>query len=494
MFQTEIDRLLHYGLSNNLIDPLDTIYVRNRLMDFFHETAYEASVFEEKSEHIQDILDDITRLAVKEGYVEERQTAIIAYQTELMNILTPLPSKVIETFKSNYTKSPIDATDAYYAFSKHTNYIRTRDIAKDKKWQVNTLYGMIDITINLSKPEKDPKEIALAKLQPKSSYPKCLLCKENEGYAGTLTHPARHNHRIIPLQLADTDYYLQYSPYSYYNEHCIVFNANHVPMAIDDHAFRVLLDFVDRFPHYLLGSNADLPIVGGSILTHDHMQGGRYEFAMERANVLDNFTSGKYPGVSFGRLHWMVSSIRATSKNKEELLAFADHVLETWRNYDDPDVDIFSHTGDTLHNTITPIARKKNDTYVLDLALRNNRTSQDYPDGIFHPHPSLHHIKKENIGLIEVMGLAVLPARLLNEMAGLKDAWLNNTPLRDELLKHETWFHEIKAKHTEVTCDNIDAILHEEIGQVFLQVLNDAGVFKNTEEGQAAFIKFLNTL
>ena len=413
-----------------------------------------------------------------------------------MGILTPKPSQVIKEFRTYYEESPKKATEFFYEFSQDTNYIRRDRVKKDMKWKVNSPYGDIDITINLSKPEKDPKAIAAAKNAKQSSYPKCQLCMENEGYAGRMNHPARQNHRIMPLVINDSKWGFQYSPYVYYNEHCIVFNGQHVPMKIDKAAFTKLFDFVKQFPHYFLGSNADLPIVGGSILTHDHFQGGHYEFAMERAAIEKEFVIPGYEDVKAGIVHWPLSVIRIQCKDEKRLIELADYILKKWRGYTDEEAYIFAETDGEPHNTITPIARKKGDMYELDLTLRNNITTKECPLGLYHPHNEYHHIKKENIGLIEVMGLAVLPSRLKAEMEHLSECLVKGEDVSqyEDLKKHAPWVDEIKEKYEDINEENVEDILKEEIGQVFVKVLEDAGVYKCTEEGRKAFDRFIATL
>ena len=410
-------------------------------------------------------------------------------------MLTPSPSVVQRTFAEKYTESPKEATDYYYAFSQATNYIRKDRIAKDEKWVTDTEYGPIDITINLSKPEKDPRDIAKAGKAKASGYPSCLLCRENEGYAGHFNHPARQNHRIVPMTLGGEDYYLQYSPYVYYNEHCIIFNKEHIPMKINKATFEKLLEFVEKFPHYTAGSNADLPIVGGSILSHDHFQGGNYTFAMARAPYEKMFVMKEWPNVTAGIVKWPMSVIRLQGKDLAEIADAADHILKTWRGYTDKEAFIFSETDGTPHNTITPIARRRGDLLELDLVLRNNITTEEHPMGVYHPHSEYHHIKKENIGLIEVMGLAVLPARLKKEMADLETALLQGADIRgDEVLaKHADWAEKWMSEN-EVNSENIHGIVQAEIGKVFAKVLECAGVYKRTEEGMKAFDRFVEVI
>ena len=403
---------------------------------------------------------------------------------------------VRKAFEEKYQVSPKTATDFYYHFSQATNYIRTDRIIKDEKWTTDTEFGQMDITINLSKPEKDPRDIAKADAAKKSGYPACLLCRENEGYAGHFSHPARQNHRIIPITLCGEQYYLQYSPYVYYNEHCIIFNEKHIPMAINRMTFDKLLDFVKQFPHYTAGSNADLPIVGGSILSHDHFQGGNYEFAMAKAPIERCFTVRGFEDVKAGIVKWPMSVIRLSAGNTERIIELADLILDTWRGYTDETAFIFAETDGEPHNTITPIARKRGENYELDLVLRNNITTDEHPLGVFHPHANLHHIKKENIGLIEVMGLAVLPARLKGEMEALKASILSGENLRENeiLSKHADWVEEFTPRYAKIDASNIEDIIQKEIGLVFMQVLTDAGVYKRDPEGQQAFDRFLQGL
>ncbi len=419
------------------------------------------------------------------------------FDTRIMSMLMPRPSEIIRKFRELYeTESPGAATDYYYKLSRDSDYIRRYRIARDMKWIAPTKYGDLDITINLSKPEKDPKAIAAARSAKQSGYPKCLLCRENEGYAGRINHPARQNHRIIPVTINGSQWGFQYSPYVYYNEHCIVFNFQHVPMKIDHAAFCKLFDFVKQFPHYFVGSNADLPIVGGSILSHDHFQGGRYEFAMAKAPVERSFTIDGFEDITAGVVKWPMSVIRLNGPDSDRIIALADRILEKWRGYTDEDAFVYAYTDNEPHNTITPIARKRGDNFELDLVLRNNITTEEHPLGVYHPHAKLHHIKKENIGLIEVMGLAVLPARLKEEMAQLKAAILSGADLSaDELLaKHADWVEEFVPKYEKIDASNIDGIIEKEIGLVFMEVLEDAGVFKRTPEGQTAFDRFIESI
>lgn len=491
----EIKQLLHYGIHHKLLAPCDEIYCRNQLLDILKLSEYnDVEIDESDIDSPQPILDRMLSYAIDHGIIEDTQESRDSFDTRIMNALMPRPSEVISNFQKLYLHSSKAATDYYYELSKASNYIRMDRIRKDKKWLTPTRYGDLDITINLSKPEKDPKDIARAKLLPPAVYPKCLLCKENEGYAGTLSHPARNNHRLIPLTLNHTAYALQYSPYSYYPEHSIILNQDHIPMKIDANTFQCLLDFVEQFPHYFIGSNADLPIVGGSILSHDHFQGGRFTFAMARARMMETRISNAYPSITYGRVFWPLSVIRLQSKNKEELISFADEILHKWRDYSDASLDILSHTEDTPHNTITPIARSHDGGWELDLTLRNNRTSEEHPLGIFHPHEPLHHIKKENIGLIEVMGLAVLPSRLLHELQVIEDCLIQHSSLPDSLRSHEPWFAQLSSVTKNMNREELHHHIEQEVGHIFEQVLEDAGVFKQDEKGQEGFLRFLDTV
>lgn len=489
-----ISELITYGIENGLIDDADKVFVINRLLELF-----ELNNFEWENEVVRPlncILSDMTDYAIENGILKEDTiTNRDLFDTKIMGMITPMPSYVRNKFKELYAESPKKATDFYYKLSKDTNYIRTDRIAKDEKWKAETEYGLIDITINLSKPEKDPRDIAKAANQIKNEYPKCLLCEENEGYAGTLSHPARQNHRIIPLSLDGQDYFLQYSPYVYYNEHCIVFNKEHIPMRIDKNVFKKLLDFVALFPHYTIGSNADLPIVGGSILSHDHFQGGAYTFTMAKAPYEYMFEIDGYNDVTAGIIKWPMSVIRLQSKNAVSLVEASSHILDVWREYTDEDAFIFCETDGVPHNTITPIARMNGSVFEMDLVLRNNITTDDKPWGVYHPDERLHHIKKENIGLIEVMGLAVLPARLQKEMNILAKAILEgrNISEMEEVCKHAKWVDEWRNGY-DITSANIKDILHKEIANRFVQVLECAGVYKRTEKGKTAFKRFISVL
>ena len=481
--------LVEYGLKTGLIQDCDRTYIVNQLLmtmglDSFEEEA--APPME-----LEDILAGLLSDAVSRGVIEDNITAKDLFDTRLMGVLTPLPREVRAMFAALYAEDPQKATDWYYTLSQDTDYIRRYRIKKDLRWKTATEYGDLDITINLSKPEKDPKAIAAAKAAPQSGYPKCQLCPENEGYAGRMNHPARENHRIVPITVAGANWYLQYSPYVYYNEHCIVFNAKHTPMVIDKSAFSKLLDFVTLFPHYFVGSNADLPIVGGSILSHEHFQGGHYSFPMELSPVEREIHFAGYEDIKAGIVKWPMSVIRLDGADKARLADLADKILRAWRGYTDADAFIFAETDGVPHSTITPIARRRGSDYELDLVLRNNITTKEHPLGVYHPHAELHHIKKENIGLIEVMGLAVLPARLKGELQGLEEAILAGKPLTGDLEKHAAWVEELKTRHT-FTPENTTAILREEVGKVFAKVLEHAGVYGRNEAGQAAFLKFIN--
>ena len=446
---------------------------------------------------LEEVLEELLDYAVEKGVLKENSVVYRdLFDTKIMNCLVPRPAQVIGTFKELYKESPVKATDYYYKLSQDTNYIRRYRIKKDIRWKVPSQYGDIDISINLSKPEKDPKAIAAAKLAKQSGYPKCLLCRQNEGYAGRVNHPARQNHRIIPITVNGTQWGFQYSPYVYYNEHCIVFNGEHIPMKIEKATFVKLFDFIKLFPHYFLGSNADLPIVGGSILSHDHYQGGNYQFAMAKAPIEKHVEIPGYEDVEAGIVKWPLSVLRIRCKDEKRLIDLADHVLTAWRGYTDADANIFAETDGEPHNTITPIARKVGDMFELDLALRNNLTTDEYPLGVYHPHAEKHNIKKENIGLIEVMGLAILPARLKTELQDLADYIVEKKDIRsnEALEKHADWVESFLPKHPELNKDNVMDILKEEVGHVFVGVLEDAGVYKCTPEGREAFMRFIETL
>ncbi len=497
MIDNCIQDLVQYGLNTGLLSQSDVIYATNRILEVLKQNEYEPTQPPSKQICLEEVLKQLLDFAYEQGVLEENSIGYRdLFDTKLMACLIPRPSEVIHTFETLYQQNPQKATDYFYKLSQDSDYIRRYRIAKDQKWVVSSKYGKIDITINLSKPEKDPKAIAAAKTAKQSGYPKCLLCKENEGYAGHLNHPARQNHRIIPITINDSAWGFQYSPYVYYNEHCIVFNGEHTPMKIERNTFVKLFDFIKLFPHYFIGSNADLPIVGGSILSHDHFQGGNYQFAMADAKIEQHFTIQNYEDVEVGIVHWPLSVIRIRSKDETRLIDLAEIILNKWRDYTDEDAFIFAQTNGEPHNTITPIARKTGEVFELDLALRNNITTEECPLGVYHPHSNLHHIKKENIGLIEVMGLAVLPARLKDEMQALAKAILEKQEIRsDEMLqKHADWVEEFLPKYDNISENNIMNILKEEIGIVFTQVLEDAGVYKCTPEGRQGFAKFVNSL
>ena len=504
MIQENIRELVQYGLLTGLVAKEDEIYTTNKLLELFGEEEYPFEFGEETErteeeavKRLPELLTEMMDYAVNKGIMQEDSVVYRdLFDTKIMSCLVGRPGEIIRKFWAEYEKSPEAATEFFYKFSQDTDYIRRYRVCKDEKWIAPTKYGDLDITINLSKPEKDPKAIAAAKLAKQSGYPKCLLCVENEGYAGRINHPARQNHRIIPITINDSKWGLQYSPYVYYNEHCIVFNSQHIPMKIEHNTFVKLFDFVKQFPHYMLGSNADLPIVGGSILSHDHFQGGHYEFPMAKAEVERTFVVKGFEDVKAGVVNWPMSVIRIWGKDTDRLIALADVILDSWRGYSDEASFVFAETDGEKHNTITPIARKRGEDYELDLVLRNNITTEEHPLGVFHPHANLHHIKKENIGLIEVMGLAVLPARLKKEMADLEDAILAGADIRkDEILeKHADWVEEFLPKYQDVNAENIHSIIQKEIGLVFMQVLEDAGVYKRTEEGQAGFDRFIESL
>ena len=496
MINKRIAQLISYGITRGLIEPEDQYWARNGILSVLGLDGYEQP--EELPEYeapLEEILKDLLDDAEARGVIPGGVTSRDLMDTKLMAFLTPRPSQVIEKFWDQYRISPQMATEWYYDFSRYTDYIRSYRVIKDMKWVAKTEYGDLDITINLSKPEKDPRAIAAAKLQKSVGYPKCLLCREAEGYVGRMDYPGRANHRIIPLKLNGENYFLQYSPYVYYNEHCIVLNEQHVPMKIDRATFQRLLDFVRQFPHYFLGSNADLPIVGGSILSHDHFQGGRYRFAMEKAPVERELVFPGFEDVQAGIVCWPMSVIRLRCADSGRIVQLADKILTAWRGYSDASVSIFAQTEGEPHNTITPIARRRGEDYEMDLVLRNNLTTQEHPLGLFHPHAQLHHIKKENIGLIEVMGLAVLPARLKDELAQLAALLRSGGDLyADEATaKHAPWAEELKTRH-DFAREDAEAVLRQEVGQVFMQVLEDAGVFKRDEAGQAAFLRFAESV
>ena len=491
----QINRLIQFALNHQMIKEEDIDYSVNLLLDLFHLNTFEVENVHEYLNECTDILEKMLDFAVKENLIHDTITQRDLFDTRIMNCVMPRPSEVIDTFQALYQQSPVFSTNYFYALSIASNYIRKSRTDKNICFRQYYKYAHIEITINLSKPEKDPQEIAKAKLIKSTGYPQCLLCKENVGFAGNLNHPPRQTHRIIPVDLDNQRYYIQYSPYVYYNEHCIVFNEKHQPMMINHDTFSHLLSFIEQFPHYMLGSNADLPIVGGSILSHDHFQGGKYSFPIEEAQVIKSYRLNKYPGLKIEILKWPLSTIRVTSSDKQMMIRFADDVLTKWKNYSLSSLDIVSHTKDVPHNTLTPIARMKNNKYQMDLVLRNNRTSEQYPDGIFHPHQNLHHIKKENIGLIEVMGLAILPARLKDELQLLKQCLLQEEQIESfpELEKHLFWYEELK-RCFDITKDNVDDILKDALTRKFVNVLEDCGVFKMDDEGIDAFMSFVESL
>ena len=488
---TEINRLLNFARQQNLMAETDTFYSANRLIDLLHVSEFVPEKIDEILETATPILENMLDYAAQENLIENTVNERDLFDTRIMDCVMPRPSEVIEKFRADYEKSPQLATDNYYKLSIASNYIRKTRIDKNIVWKSNTDYGALDLTINLSKPEKDPRDIAKAKTVKATGYPKCLLCRENEGFSGHAGHPARETHRIIPLNFRGHEWFLQYSPYTYYNEHCIVLNSEHIPMKINRETFENICDFITEFPHYFVGSNADLPIVGGSILSHDHYQGGHYTFPMELAKVEKTYKFAGYPEVEAGRVKWAMSTLRLKSENRKQLIDLAEKILSAWRVYSDKSVDILAET-DAPHNTITPIGRRRGKAYELDLVFRNNRTSEEHPLGIFHPHAEVHHIKKENIGLIEVMGLAVLPARLKDEMAQVKENLVSGVENIEGI--HADWYKEIRAKYENISSDNVDKIIDEEIGHVFSKVLEHAGVFKRDEKGMAAFDKFIESI
>ncbi len=496
MFYKNIKKLVQYGINTGLTPACEHIYTTNLLLDLFHEDSYEDTDISGEEIELEVLLKELLDEAVKRGIIEDSIVYRDLFDTKMMNCLMPRPAQVQAEFAKLYADSPEAATDYFYKLSQDSDYIRRYRVKKDRKWTVDSPYGEIDITINLSKPEKDPKAIAAAKLAKASSYPKCLLCVENEGYAGRVNHPARENHRIMPITVNNSAWGFQYSPYVYYNEHCIVFNGEHTPMKIEKAAFAKLFDFVKLFPHYFLGSNADLPIVGGSILSHDHFQGGHYTFAMAKAPIEEAFTVAGYEDVEMGIVKWPLSVLRLRGKDSDRLIELGDHILQAWRGYTDEDAFIYAETDGEPHNTITPIARKVGDTFELDLALRNNITTEEHPLGVYHPHAKWHNIKKENIGLIEVMGLAVLPARLKEEMELLAEYLVDGKDIRsnEKIEKHADWTATFVSKYDDINKDNVMEILEKEVGIVFTHVLEDAGVYKCTEEGRTAFKKFISIL
>ena len=495
MLSENIKRLVQYGIDAGLTPECERIYTTNLLLELFHEDDYEEVEVNGEKE-LEEILGELLDEACSRGIIENSVVYRDLFDTKMMNCLMPRPAQVQETFWKKYEESPEAATDYYYKLSQDSDYIRRYRVKKDWKWTVDSPYGEIDITINLSKPEKDPKAIAAAKNAKASSYPKCLLCVENEGYAGRVNHPARENHRIMPITVNDSAWGFQYSPYVYYNEHCIVFNGKHTPMKIEKETFMKLFDFVKLFPHYFIGSNADLPIVGGSILSHDHFQGGHYTFAMAKAPIEKHFEVKGFEDVESGIVKWPLSVIRLRSKDEKRLIELGTHILDAWRGYTDEEAFVFAETDGEPHNTITPIARKVGEIYELDLTLRNNITTEEHPLGLYHPHAEYHNIKKENIGLIEVMGLAVLPSRLKQELETLAEYIVEGKDISENEMieKHTKWVEKFLPKYDTITKENVMDILKEEVGIVFTKVLEDAGVYKCTEEGRTAFARFLNTL
>ena len=491
-----VQSLIRYGIRTELIEASDARYAANGVFDVLGvEPSYAFSPEGGADLPLEEILGFLLDDAVKRGRIEDGIASRDLFDTRIMGVLTPRPSEVIRRFTALEKEDPVLATDYFYKLAGDSDYIRRYRIAKDVKWVTPTRYGDLDITINLSKPEKDPKAIAAALKKKQDSYPKCLLCPENEGYAGRMDHPARETIRLIPMTLGGEKWYMQYSPYVYYNEHCIVLCSEHRPMKVDIGSFRRLLDFVGQFPHYFLGSNADLPIVGGSILSHDHFQGGRYEFAMAKAPIETAVSFPGFEDVEAGIVRWPMSVLRLTGPDRERLALLADRILAAWRGYSDESVFVFAETEGQPHNTITPIARRRGENYQLDLVLRNNITTEEHPLGVFHPHAKLHHIKKENIGLIEVMGLAVLPSRLKQELNDLREAILAGRDLRadEELSKHADWVDELRSRYS-FTSENTESILRDEVGRVFEEVLEDAGVFKRDAQGQAAFLRFVESV
>ena len=491
MVNTYIEKLAGYGLKKGLIQPADYVYTVNRILDVMGLDSFEptGATFEAE-DTLEDVLRGLLDDAAARGVIADTSVNRDLFDTRLMSVLVPAPSRVQARFESLYKIGPRAATDWYYRFSQDTDYIRAYRIARDIQWKVDTEYGELEITINRSKPEKDPKDIAAAKLAPQSGYPKCLLCRENEGYAGRLNHPARQNHRIIPITIAESPWFMQYSPYVYYNEHCIVFNSVHTPMKVERATFRKLFDFVKQFPHYFVGSNADLPIVGGSILSHDHFQGGHHDFPMALAPIETPLKFAEYPDVEAGIVKWPMSVIRLRCENENKLINLADDILRKWRGYTDEDAFIFAETEGSPHNTITPITRMRDGKFEIDLVLRNNIVTAEHPMGVYHPHAEYHHIKKENIGLIEVMGMAILPPRLIGEMADTAD-YLLTGKTTEAMEKHREWADTVKAKHPELTADNVKDILDREIGIVFSKILENAGVYKRDKAGAAAFMRFV---
>ncbi len=495
MINKSIKKLVCYGLSKNLFDKQDEIFVTNRILEILNLDSFDCE--EDFAEvNLEETLKELLDFACSQGLIDDNITERDLFDTKIMSALMPRPSEVIAKFNALYKESPEAATDYYYNLSCDSDYIRRYRVAKDLKWLADTEYGAMDITVNLSKPEKDLKSILAAKNAPQSGYPKCALCKECEGYAGRINFPARQNHRIIPITLDSENWFLQYSPYVYYNEHCIVYNGEHIPMKVDVTTLRKIIEFVTVFPHYFIGSNAGLPIVGGSILSHEHYQGGHYTFAMTKAPIDKEVTFPGYEDLKTGIVKWPMSVIRITGSNPDRVIELGGKILTAWESYTDEDAFVFAETNGEPHNAVTPIARRRGEDFELDIVLRNNITTEEFPMGVYHPHQEYHHIKKENIGLIEVMGLAVLPGRLKQEMADLQTAILENRDITNDeaLAKHAEWAEEIKAKYNNITAENIEGIIKAEIGIVFSKVLEDAGVYKRDEKGQAAFMKFIESV
>lgn len=500
----EIERLLKFALEKEMISKWDVIPTRNALIDLLKlEAPFEGEVEENSEETPVKILNNILDYAVECGLIEEDTVTLRdLFDAKIMGLLMPRQGEVVNKFYSKAENESIEsATDWYYDLSKSSNYIMTERIAKNLWWLAPTEYGDLEITVNLSKPEKDPKEIAKAKLMKQVSYPKCLLCKENVGYSGRINHPARQNHRIIPIELNNKQWFMQYSPYVYYNEHCIVFSGEHEPMKLRRNSIERIVEFTEKMPHYFIGSNADLPIVGGSILTHDHYQGGRHEFPMEKAEVEKYYQSSKYENLEIGTVKWPMSVVRIKGNDKNEVIDAAMEIFEAWKVYSDKENDILAFSGETPHNTVTPIARRKGEAFEVDIVLRNNRTSDEHPDGIFHPHKELHHIKKENIGLIEVMGLAVLPGRLEKELdiitkilCGQLNYNREEAEKNDEINKHIDWIERMLGEYSLTSYTEAKEVVKREVGTIFSKVLEDAGVFKRTEKGQSGFERFLSSV
>lgn len=489
-----VKSLIDYAITENLIESEDEVWATNRVLEILELDSFDTTA-QTASTDLEEILKTMLDYAVEKGLCENSVVYRDLFDTKIMGAITPRPSEVIAKFRNEYAVSPKNATDYFYHLARKSDYIREYRIKNDVKWVTKTEYGDIDITINLSKPEKDPKAIAAAAKMEKSSYPACMLCKENEGYRGRVNHPARQNHRIIPLMLDGEPAYFQYSPYVYYNEHCIVFDEKHTPMKICEKNFRRLFDFIKQFPHYSIGSNSDLPISGGSILTHEHFQGGSYDFAMAKAPIEEAIAFDGFDDIEAGIVKWPMSVIRLKGADTDRISALAGKILTTWRTYTDEDAFILAETDGVIHNTITPVTRFVDGHYEIDLVLRNNITTEEYPDGYYHPHPEYHNIKKENIGIIEVMGLAVLPSRLKTEMALLKEAILSGADIKadERIAKHADWAERIKAKHT-VTAENCEKIIRDEIGIVFVSILEQCGVFDRTEQGREQFRKFINSV